>query len=911
MKFLNYKTLLVLSLLLLTACNQKTEENSKYSSSSTEPKTYSLQERLTSLLQYNGKACPSPVTHLSIGSVTYDIDSSSHTTDTQKHTNVYSNGNGSYTTTSYTTGGNEKTTYYGYTLNAHISNYSDKPIDVYFEFQAPTQYWSNGFFGFFAGIANGSEINEREHVTVPPKGLNFSKYYKLGGWISGTIDTSLSSYGTADDIRYDNATSIKDYHNYLQKDGCHYHLQEAKKRIRELFSKQTYQKALSIVDNEARIKALEKYLVVFPENKRAKKRLFRDKRMVKLLQQTQANSVIVWEKNNPLLYSFKSPLKNKKYDNNLLFFVDDYLDAAEKKYKEQIAITEKALPMEPKIENFGNKPIKEKYPSEPILQKGEFEKKKDFQVRKEKALAQWREQKETIDVKYSNEVKKYKETQKLQYTTAYSNWLINKKKTEDDNAQLRLKHQKQLDLMSGYRNYWLWQAALVSLGTQEFTFEKLQYNSENEHFEYVVKGGVLNFRFEGTIAIPIAQAKEFKEYATKNLGILFKIKDNKLFITDFIYKGKPSGYDATSKTKLVLLDKKQLKIERKKIADAIARAKKIMFDNSYEKLIFKNAENKFLYANISECVSLKSRVLILKQCETDNGPKATLKLENVNINIPITIEREVYIHPEYSRKYNGGKIFFTGALGLYQNKKQLFQVSYFDYEYKCKCHYFWINNKHNKVKPIWNKWFHEKIVYYPNNGKLLYYINNKLKLKLKAKPMANTGNLTFFMHSYGWWTGHYTKIKNLKINQLNLKKSVTGTKRKKIFHVANSKAPSTYYDKKRKLLWQNVKYTKKEKHAYIKDYKYSRVQNWEGAKKYCKNLFLDGYSDWFLPSLSQLESLEKVNSKLRSFNKEVFWTSSEYEKKNDFAKYVYFDRKDIGDSPKFSNYYVRCVRIVK
>jgi len=200
--------------------------------------------------------------------------------------------------------------------------------------------------------------------------------------------------------------------------------------------------------------------------------------------------------------------------------------------------------------------------------------------------------------------------------------------------------------------------------------------------------------------------------------------------------------------------------------------KNILFNNDYNKINYGNSN----YSN--RCVHSSKNKLMLLQCETDNGPLATINLKNINLENPIIIEREVYIHPEYSRSYQGGDIFFTGALNLLQGKNKLFNISYFKYEYQCNCDFFWINNKNNKTNSIWNKWFVEKIIYYPGNGKLQYFINKESKLLINAKIIKNNKNLKLTMHTYGWWTGHYTKIKNLKIYQINIHKYYKDIKQK-------------------------------------------------------------------------------------------------------------------------------------
>ena len=109
------------------------------------------------------------------------------------------------------------------------------------------------------------------------------------------------------------------------------------------------------------------------------------------------------------------------------------------------------------------------------------------------------------------------------------------------------------------------------------------------------------------------------------------------------------------------------------------------------------------------------------------------------------------------------------------------------------------------------------------------------------------------------------------------------------------------------LMWQDEKYTEKEVKAHNKDYNYKKSQDWEGAIKYCKNLRLGGYSDWYLPSKEELLSIV-AKKEFKNVTYGYYWSSSPDVSSSGSAWYVRFKSGYSNSNDKTYNLYVRCAR---
>ncbi len=111
-------------------------------------------------------------------------------------------------------------------------------------------------------------------------------------------------------------------------------------------------------------------------------------------------------------------------------------------------------------------------------------------------------------------------------------------------------------------------------------------------------------------------------------------------------------------------------------------------------------------------------------------------------------------------------------------------------------------------------------------------------------------------------------------------------------------------DTKLGLLWQDNPAAK------------STEKKWKSAKKYCKSLSLDGYSDWRLPSYDELLSIVDYDRHspaiIPSFRNIVYgyyWSASQDVSHAQRAWCVAFDHGGTNSSTKSNDWYnVRCVR---
>ena len=78
------------------------------------------------------------------------------------------------------------------------------------------------------------------------------------------------------------------------------------------------------------------------------------------------------------------------------------------------------------------------------------------------------------------------------------------------------------------------------------------------------------------------------------------------------------------------------------------------------------------------------------------------------------------------------------------------------------------------------------------------------------------------------------------------------------------------------------------------------------AARLCGDLVLGGYSDWYLPSLDELNQLYINRVAIGGFPNLYYWSSTEYDANYAWSQFFYNGSQDSSDKP--ANYYVRAVR---
>ncbi len=110
-------------------------------------------------------------------------------------------------------------------------------------------------------------------------------------------------------------------------------------------------------------------------------------------------------------------------------------------------------------------------------------------------------------------------------------------------------------------------------------------------------------------------------------------------------------------------------------------------------------------------------------------------------------------------------------------------------------------------------------------------------------------------------------------------------------------------DTKLGLMWQD------DSHAQ------SVKRDWSGAKRYCKNFSLGGYSDWRLPTYYELVSIvdydrykPAIMPSFQNVASKGYWSSSVDVSDSGYAWYVNFEEGYTAANSKSDEHYVRCVR---
>jgi len=91
-------------------------------------------------------------------------------------------------------------------------------------------------------------------------------------------------------------------------------------------------------------------------------------------------------------------------------------------------------------------------------------------------------------------------------------------------------------------------------------------------------------------------------------------------------------------------------------------------------------------------------------------------------------------------------------------------------------------------------------------------------------------------------------------------------------------------------------------------------RSWYSAKRYCKDLRLFGFDDWYLPTIKQLKSIinkhqrPAIDSRFKNIISGYYWSSTQSRSYAKDAWRIDFRNGSYSHYYKLNNYYVRCVR---
>ena len=164
--------------------------------------------------------------------------------------------------------------------------------------------------------------------------------------------------------------------------------------------------------------------------------------------------------------------------------------------------------------------------------------------------------------------------------------------------------------------------------------------------------------------------------------------------------------------------------------------------------------------------------------------------------------------------------------------------------------------------PDWGKWI---------------YVNEYQYLDEKEAKKAYLG-----LKRLGYGKSAYDSLAKAK----KIEYSVSKIKPKKLKDI--------WIDEDTGLMWQDERYSQKEIENYMKYYKQhknvGKTGSWYYAKEYCQDLILDGFNDWRLPSINELDRIKDKRNNFKNMISRGYWSSTRYNNKSAYAfSYKYYD----------------------
>lgn len=77
------------------------------------------------------------------------------------------------------------------------------------------------------------------------------------------------------------------------------------------------------------------------------------------------------------------------------------------------------------------------------------------------------------------------------------------------------------------------------------------------------------------------------------------------------------------------------------------------------------------------------------------------------------------------------------------------------------------NDVSQRIEPVWNKWFDQKIIYDPVTGQIEYFIDSEIRAEFNCGkiPPLNDYQMQLYMTPWGWYTNHSMEIDHITVTQ--------------------------------------------------------------------------------------------------------------------------------------------------
>lgn len=118
-------------------------------------------------------------------------------------------------------------------------------------------------------------------------------------------------------------------------------------------------------------------------------------------------------------------------------------------------------------------------------------------------------------------------------------------------------------------------------------------------------------------------------------------------------------------------------------------------------------------------------------------------------------------------------------------------------------------------------------------------------------------------------------------------------------------------------MWQDEPYTYFERQARYDGKNYEKARTWESAIGYCEKLSLAGYSDWRLPSRSELATIvdksrkPAIKKEFKNFLATFYWSSTPHDRNNEEAWFIRYNNGIASHTYKSRSHFVRCIRDIQ